>query len=320
MPIFAVLQAGKARFGGQPIWWGNKDNPQPFTINNLAAPGMGNIWIGNNMSVGPSNPNESTIVTPGGYLSFDGTEETYYVIADAANIQAIVYPGVISVFQSTPPATTTTGSLTEDGSAPATATLQQTSGVFSIATNSFSPPAPSLLVAIVQMANTTGVIQISDSANHTWTQKAVVDGVTQHVAIFETAITAAGSLTVTAASSVNTDQPVMQLTVKVIKGANTNQSTAASNTNTGSNQDATGSITTTQVGSFVYVSLIGNTAQTADANTSLINEFDPSAIGAGLTSAKQTVATTVAGATSLGAHWSSGVFGWDWCAVEIIHT
>jgi hypothetical protein len=85
------------RSGAQPIWYGDPDNPNPVTIANISA-GTVNIWIGDNQSVGPNNPNNSTEIAPGGYLSLDGTQPVYYAVADGANAIAQILPGVTSFF------------------------------------------------------------------------------------------------------------------------------------------------------------------------------------------------------------------------------
>jgi hypothetical protein len=93
MPTYGIVNVGT---GAQPIWYGSPTNPAPFTIANTSA--SANIWIGNNQSVGPVNPNESTVITPGGFLSLDGSQSVYYVVADAANGEVTIYPGVTSYF------------------------------------------------------------------------------------------------------------------------------------------------------------------------------------------------------------------------------
>lgn len=89
--------------GAQPIWYGDPDNPKPATIANLSTTSV-NIWLGETQSVGPTNPNNSTEITPGGYLSVDGTQPVYYAVADGPNAIAQVLPGVTSFFLPTPSA------------------------------------------------------------------------------------------------------------------------------------------------------------------------------------------------------------------------
>jgi hypothetical protein len=93
VPTYGIINVGT---GAQPVWYGNPDNPSPFTIANISA--SANIWLGSNQSIGPANPNESTVITPGGYLSLDGSQSVYYVVADAANGEVTIYPGVTSYF------------------------------------------------------------------------------------------------------------------------------------------------------------------------------------------------------------------------------
>jgi hypothetical protein len=93
MPTYGIINVGT---GAQPVWYGSPSDPSPFTIANISA--SANIWLGSNQSVGPANPNESTVITPGGYLSLDGSQSVYYVVADATNGEVTIYPGVTSYF------------------------------------------------------------------------------------------------------------------------------------------------------------------------------------------------------------------------------
>ena len=64
------------------------------------------------------------------------------------------------------------GTITEDGSSPAS--IYSGTSSTSVTTASFSPPAGSLLVAMVGAdANTSTVVTVSDSSSLTWTQQAV---------------------------------------------------------------------------------------------------------------------------------------------------
>lgn len=94
MPTYGVNTQAT---GAQPIWFGDPENPKPFTISNSSL-GNVNIWFGTNQSVGPNNPNESTEIAPGGYLSLDGIEPVYYVVADGANGSVTILPGVSAFF------------------------------------------------------------------------------------------------------------------------------------------------------------------------------------------------------------------------------
>jgi hypothetical protein len=94
MATYAVLAVGP---GGQPVWFGDPDNPRPFTITNTSA--TANIYIGTQQSVGSGNINESTQLQPGAYFSLDGTHPIYYVSADGPNATIQILPGVTSFFQ-----------------------------------------------------------------------------------------------------------------------------------------------------------------------------------------------------------------------------
>lgn len=93
MPTFAVSQTIGA---ATPVWYGNPLAPTPFTLSNVSA--SANLYVGYDESVGPNNIPASTEVAPGGYLSYDGTKPVYYAVADAANAQVQILPGVTSFF------------------------------------------------------------------------------------------------------------------------------------------------------------------------------------------------------------------------------
>jgi hypothetical protein len=81
----------------QPIWYGNPNDPTPITIANTSAT-TANLWVGETQSVGPTNPNNSTEIGPGGYVSYDGTQEVYYAVADGAGATVQILVGVTSFF------------------------------------------------------------------------------------------------------------------------------------------------------------------------------------------------------------------------------
>lgn len=86
-----------AKGSAQPVWYGDPNNPTPFTLANTST-GTANVWVGETNSVGPNNPNNSTEIGPGGYVSYDGSQEVYYATADAANATIQILPGVTSFF------------------------------------------------------------------------------------------------------------------------------------------------------------------------------------------------------------------------------
>lgn len=94
MPSYGV---NVAKGSAQPVWYGDPTNPVPFTMANTST-GTANVWVGENNSVGPNNPNNSTEIGPGGYVSYDGSQPVYYATADAANATIQILPGVTSFF------------------------------------------------------------------------------------------------------------------------------------------------------------------------------------------------------------------------------
>ena len=142
--------------------------------------------------------------------------------------------------------------ITEDGSTPAV--VSSTASVSTRVTTSFSPPANSLLVAMVGCfsSGSNGVITVTDSGSHTWTKALESVGHTT-VAIWRCQLTTApGSITVTGTYSNNAGDEY--LAVRVLTGAATSQTGAGTATHlvTSSTTADTYSLTTTQTNSIVY--------------------------------------------------------------------
>jgi hypothetical protein len=198
--------------------------------------------------------------------------------------------------------------ITEDASTPVL--VSNTSVVGTLTTASFSPPANSLLVAIVACysSGSNGAITVTDSGTHTWTKKLeLVAHVT--VAIWECQLTTApGSITASGAYSNNAGDEF--LSVRVLKGAATNQTGAATATNsvTSATTADTYSVTTTQIGSVVYGiadNYNNSSAFTPNAATTVYDTMTDVPNGSYLAGWKSTTATTSPGATTFGGTWGS---------------
>lgn len=172
--------------------------------------------------------------------------------------------------------------LAEDASAPA---IQTVTGVGSINTTTFSPPASSFVVAFVcapwATTGNTIAITFSDSGSHTWANPVLEASnhssgnnaggtIGIYTAYFATA---PGSISLSA--SFTNQGGGSLLATKVFTGANSNQTGAATaktdNGNPTNSTTSTTSITTTQTGSAVYGVTSdgnGNTSQTFTANGS----------------------------------------------------
>ena len=223
-----------------------------------------------------------------------------------------------------------TCTISEDSSTPAVATSQgNTTG--SIATGSFSPPAGSLLVATLNVGMGSvppGTLSVTDSSGGTWTagpsQTATNNswyGLGTRV-FYRYVSSAPGSITVTGKDSVSGSDPdheqSMQLAVRVVDGAASSQSgaaTATASSTTGSSKSATKSVTTTAAGSWVYVgaALTPDGSVTANSKTTTINQFDDTTSVNQLVSGRQSAATGTPGAVTLG--WTSGT-GRYWALAE----
>lgn len=224
--------------------------------------------------------------------------------------------------------------IAEDASTPAVVRSTVSSATQTWSTAAFSPPADSLLVVLVNnlisFATTHAAFTVSDSAGGTWTQgvdakPAASD--TCHSAVFYSyRASAPGPITVTVDKG-DTWTSDTQLTVRVVTGAATNQTGAA----TVSYFVATGSaptnatqqnITTTTVGSRVYAAVTHNStnAITANANTTNIDTWTEATIFCVLASARQTNTTVTPGATSIGYTGQSSANNVAFAAMEILQS
>lgn len=209
--------------------------------------------------------------------------------------------------------------ITEDASTPV---IVVGTSATSLTTASFSPPANSLLLAVVGVGwgNTvpTGAT-VTDSGGHTWTVAATAAGTVSGTGglakIAYTYLSSApGSITVTATFT-NLSGGSM-LAVRVLTGAASSQAGAGSKTLVGVTNSTVGtvSITTTTTNSLVYG--IGDDPERADTfavngATSMLTGT-PSGTYLDATDAislmgwKATSATGTPGATTLGGTWQSG--------------
>lgn len=213
--------------------------------------------------------------------------------------------------------------IAEDATTPGAKTGSTGSGTLTVTSNSFSPPASSLLVAIFGIGHGTPVpsVTISDSGSHTWTTGPIATQTNCWVGISWVYLSSApGSITVSGANSTVEGQSA-QLDVRVLTGAASTQSGAGSNHTTGSSTSWTASLTTTEVGSWVYLSICGNSQEatlTPNANTSTLNNFQAVA-GSSVVSARQSsgTGTTSPGATTFG-YTVGTTTGWAWAGLEFL--
>jgi hypothetical protein len=195
--------------------------------------------------------------------------------------------------------------ITESGTAPAVVT-NNTATTFTTAT--FSPPANSLIVALVSLDGngstpTTGTV--TDSGSHTWTRliRANATGGVGGAAEVWVLYTSTGltNITVTVTATGGTT-PGGQLAVKVLLGASSTQ-TGATATVASNSATASASITTTVTASWVYGAVINwanSTAYTANGSTTLIAGHSDTTNGDWYGAHKATAATGTPGATTLG--------------------
>jgi hypothetical protein len=210
-----------------------------------------------------------------------------------------------------------------EGTSPTPGQVDSSSGGPSATTGTFSPPAGSLLVAIVSLVHASGTpsFTVSNTGSAlTWTQQVAETAGTQPWAAIYTAPNPASqsNITVTAADS-TTQNALLQVDVRVVLGAASSQTGAATKIATGSASPGSAAITTTTVGSWVYIAfgLNDDESITVSGNTTTINSDAASDRGAAVASGRQATATTSPGATTLG--WTFGTSAnWAIAMLEIL--
>lgn len=211
-----------------------------------------------------------------------------------------------------------------DGSTPASATTATGSSATTITTGSFSPPANSMVVVMVNVGyGPTGSnpsVTVTDSNSNSFTAGSTAfDGSYDYSGLFYHYYTnAPGSITITATRTTGITcgwavYPYVLTGASNVVGASNN----TTNTNTSS---MTGSITTTVTGSWVLLtSSTGNSGLTYTPNgsTTTITSLQDNTDGEFLLQGKQTSATGTPGATTLGWTTTQNTF-MSWAALEIV--
>lgn len=226
--------------------------------------------------------------------------------------------------------------ITEDASTPAIATVSDagtsTASTKTITSASFSPPANTLLVALVNggwgnSATNAEAASVTDSVGGTWTAGPAAVGTNTSArgvgAVFYRYLSSApGAMTVTA--TVTNMCGGRQLAVRVLNGAASNQTGAGTGTSvfTTATTSGTVSVTTTVTGSVVYGvnDNCGNaSAFTASGTTSVLasGDFNDTADTVRLVSWKATSATGTPGATTFGVTWTTAAVN-NVAAMEIL--
>lgn len=204
--------------------------------------------------------------------------------------------------------------IAEDASAPAVATG---TGSGTLTSASFSPPANTLLVAMVVggWGSSAMATTVTDSGSHTWIKIAEAVGTDTSnrgvASMWCTYLSSApGSITVSVAYTNLSGG--RYLAVKVLTGAASSQSSATGHTavNGTTKSTTTGQITftTTTTGSMVYGASDGPfnaAAMTAIAGSTLISSFNNTTDTIGAASWESTAATGTPGSTTFGGTWST---------------
>ena len=221
--------------------------------------------------------------------------------------------------------------ITEDASTPSPATGSDagssTPSTRTVTSASFSPPANSLMVALVGGGWGNGsamAASVTDSVSGSWTAGPAAvgsSGAKGIAAIFYRYLSSApGSMTVTA--SITNTCGGRFLAVRVLNGAASTQTGAGSSTAVNSTATTSGtvSVTTTVTGSQVYGMADDcgiNATYTANGSTTIISDFNDTADTVRLVGWKATSTTGSPGATTLGGTWGSSTTN-NIAALEIL--
>ena len=205
--------------------------------------------------------------------------------------------------------------ITEDASTPAIVSGTGSGGTNTIVTASFTPPANTLLVALVGNVSslTSPTIALSDSVSGTWTQAVQAISTASFFGLvkiyYRYLSSAPGAMTVT---GTYTNAGGRFLAVRVLNGAKSVQTGAGTgSTVNGTNTTAgTTSITTTITGSQVYGlsnDTSANTPLTLNGSTSLLTggDFADATDTGRMVGWKATSTTGTPGATTLGGTWGT---------------
>ena len=195
--------------------------------------------------------------------------------------------------------------ITEDASTPA---VVSGTGMGSITTASFSPPANTLLIALAcggssQTGSGETTTTITDSTGGSWLRKTWAGSSSWprgEVAVFYRYLSAApGSMTVTASWAQNAQGRF--LAVRVLNGANSSQTGASASAFQASNLEV--SISTTTAGAWVYGVVddpYGTQTFTAGSGNTIINSFGDTSDGLQIAAIKASAAVTTPGAFTFG--------------------
>lgn len=213
-----------------------------------------------------------------------------------------------------------------DASTPASPTTASGSTSTVLTTGSFSPPANSMCVVMVNIGySPTGSNPsptVNDSNNNTYTSAvSVFDTTYDYTGLFYFFYTnAPGSVTITVTRGTST-RCSWSVYPYVLDGASSVIGAHASTSSSSSGTTFTGSITTTTSGSWVLLNTTigtGSITLSANGSTTTVGSFQSSSDGETLYQGKQTSATGTPGATTLGWTGSGGSGDFAWTALEII--
>jgi hypothetical protein len=213
--------------------------------------------------------------------------------------------------------------ITEDSSTPAVVQVANGTGQPQVTTASFSPPAGSLLVAVVSLSyGGTASLSVSDSGSHAWSEPVSASPGASYgaVAVFTTRLTSApGAITVTAKGGSSVTEGTIQLALRVVDGAAAVQA-GATQTGDAKSVSVTAAITTTTPGSWVYIAGTVNDLEssvTPNGSTTTIANYQDTAGGDTLLAGRQSGATGTPGPTTLG--WTVGTsYYWALAMLEVL--
>jgi hypothetical protein len=212
-------------------------------------------------------------------------------------------------------------SLYEDASTPTPAKVTATAGVAYSGT--FSPPAGTWVYVLVNWllsSNITATLTCVDTNGNTYTSKAAKQDSNNATvnAVFAFFYSSAPGAVAVKITCNHTGSAGALIAPRVLVGAATSQTGAATATNSGTSGSFTGSITTTTAGSLVYCVAggSGDFNLTPVANTTAVAKWEDFNAGDSAAAGMSTSVTGAPGTATFGFTTSSNQFGW--AAVEVL--
>ena len=310
--VVTAYAGGAFTFTGPAVNWTNETQLSGGTT---IAQLSGYQITGSTAALTYSGTSSATLYYQAAVVTFRGV--TRITSSGAVSLSPLKTSGLVNTGRA--------GSIAVDGTSPPVVALTNTRAT-SLTTASFTPPANTMLAVLASFEyQTTGngapVLTVSDSASGTYTTgPSVYDGISAQAAIWTQYLyNSPGAITVSLAVTAAAPYGAI-LAVYVLDGPTSIQTGVghATATPTVPTTGWTGNITTTKIGSWVMIAASGAAqASVTPSGITTLEDYQDTAEGASLLTARQATVTSVPGVTPLG--WTSSKAGsFAWAALEIL--